>query len=153
MGALPDDWTLPALDARTTAWFTSGELAVQECAGCGTRQHPPEEVCHHCGSMSFGHVALSPRGTVHSYTVAHYPVHPRLAGSVPYTVVLVSLDDAPEVRVVGNLSDGPAEAGAGKVFIGMPVEAFWEEREVDGEVVRLPQWRPADGGPDGEDRR
>ncbi len=154
MGVLPDDWALPALDARNTVWFTSGQLAVQRCAGCGTAQHPPEEVCHRCGSMSFDHVAVAPRGTVHSYTVAHYPVHPALAGSVPYTVVLVSLDEAPQVRVVGNLvgdrAVGAAPAGD-EIIIGMPVEAFWEEREVDGQVVRLPQWRPAGrGGPDRE---
>jgi uncharacterized OB-fold protein len=136
MGALPEDWTLPAVDDRTRAWFTSGELLVQRCADCGTIQHPPEEICHRCGSMSFGHVAVAPRGTVHSYTVAHHPVHPALADSVPYTIVLVSLDDAPEVRVVGNLNGGAAS-------IGMPVEAYWEERVADGDVVRLPQWRPA----------
>lgn len=144
MGILPDDWTLPALDARTTTWFTSGRLSVQECAGCGVLQHPPEEICHRCGSMSFTHAEVAPRGTVYSHTVVHYPVHPALADSVPYTVVLVQLEEVPHVRVVGNLA---AEAGSGQeVFIGMPVEAFWEEYEVDGERVRLPQWKPAKPG-------
>ena len=76
----------------------------------------------------------APRGTIHSYTVVHYPANPALAASVPYTVVLVSLDDAPHIRVVGDVQ--------GEVAIGMPVEAWWDEREADdGTVIRLPRWR------------
>jgi uncharacterized OB-fold protein len=73
---------------------------------------------------------------VHSYTVVHYAANPALADAVPYTVVLVSLDDAPHLRVVGGL-DGPVE-------IGMAVVPYWEERATpDGDVVRLPFWRAA----------
>jgi uncharacterized OB-fold protein len=136
--SLPKDWAVPALDATNRAWFTSGRLVVQVCAGCGTVQHPPEEICHTCGSMEFGERTVSPYGTVYSYTVAHYAVHKALADSTPYTVVLVSLDELPEVRVVGNLLDVPVE----EVAIGLPVEADWEERSADdGEVILLPQWR------------
>ena len=79
-------------------------------------------------------------GAKHSYTVVHYPVNAALAGAVPYTVVLVSLDDLPDVRVIGNLP----EATPDLVRIGMPVEAYWDERAADdGTVVHLPQWRPA----------
>jgi uncharacterized OB-fold protein len=71
---------------------------------------------------------------VFSFVVVHYAASPALAESVPYAVVLVSLDEVPEVRVVGNLpSVDPAE-----VRIGMPVAAYWEPRE----GVLLPQWRP-----------
>jgi uncharacterized OB-fold protein len=73
---------------------------------------------------------------VHSYTVVHYAANRALADSVPYTVVLVSLDDAPQLRVVGNME--------GNVEIGMPVVAYWEERVAeDGTIVQLPQWRNA----------
>ena len=132
-GAPPSDWATPEVTAVNQAWFTSGTLAVQRCAACGAVQHPPEEVCHRCGGMEFEYPEVAPRGTVYSFTVAHYAPSPALAESVPYTVVLVSLDELPEVRVVGNLPDtDPAE-----VRIGMPVEAYWEKR--DG--VLLPQWR------------
>ena len=137
MGALPADWGVPELTDANRPWFTSGALAVQECASCSTLIHPPEEVCHACGAMSFGTRVLEPRGTVHSYTVVHYAANRALADAVPYTVVLVSLDDAPHVRVIGNL-DGPAH-------IGMPVVPYWHERTADdGTVVLLPQWRPAE---------
>lgn len=142
MGRLPADWALPALDDWNTAWFTSGQLMLQQCADCGDIQHPPEEICRRCGSMTFAHTPVAARGKVYSYTVAHYAVHPALAGSVPYTVLLVSLDEAPQVRVVGNLAD---DDGAVHAYIGMPVEAFWEERQAGDEVVRLAQWRSLPG--------
>ena len=138
MGALPLDWGLPALTPATEAWFTSGALAVQRCTACGVLQHPPEEICHACGGMDFAIEVLTPGGTVHSYTVVHYAANPALAASVPYTVVLVSLDDAPHLRVVGNIE--------GDVHIGMPVVPYWEERTADdGTLIRLPQWRAATG--------
>jgi uncharacterized OB-fold protein len=134
MGQLPRDWGLPELTETNEAWFTSGELAIQRCEGCGTLQHPPEEICHVCGGMAFGIEMVAPRGTIHSYTVVHYPANSALAESVPYTVVLVSLDDAPDVRVVGDVDD--------VVEIGTPVEAWWDERETDdGTLIRLPRWR------------
>jgi len=135
--ALPQDWALPQLTPFNEAWFTSGAIAVQRCTSCSTLQHPPEEVCHACGAMTFDSQVLAPTGTVHSYTVCHYAANSALAGSVPYTVVLVSLDDAPHVRVVGNI-DGA------DVTIGMPVVATWEQRTAeDGTVILLPQWVPA----------
>ena len=139
------------------AWFTSGELAIQRCTSCAALQHPPEEVCHACGGIRFDTAVLSPHGTVHSYTVVHYAANPALAGSVPYTVVLVALDDAPEVRVVGNLlPDGDGNGNGNGIEgddgplrppIGMPVVAEWDERSAeDGARILLPQWRAASPG-------
>jgi uncharacterized OB-fold protein len=137
-GALPPDWALPGLDATNRAWFTSGELAVQQCEACGALQHPPGEICPTCGSMRFSSRPVAPVGTVYSYTVVHHAVNSALAGSVPYVVVLVSLDDVPGVRVVGNLLDISRD----EVAIGLAVEATWQERPTDdAEVILLPQWR------------
>src|SRR5437879_1236570 len=97
MGELPDDWALPTITPVNEAWFTAGALAVQCCSVCSTLQHPPEEVCHRCGAMNFTTKIVSPRGTIVSHTVVHYPAHPALADAVPYTVVIVSPDDAPHV--------------------------------------------------------
>ncbi len=134
-GAPPADWATPELTPTNRAWFTTGTLAVQRCTACGALQHPPEEVCHRCGATDFDHRVAEPHGTVHSFTVVHYPPSAALSESVPYAVVLVSLDELPEVRVLGNMPDtDPA-----RVHIGMAVEAYWEDR--DG--VKLPQWRPS----------
>jgi uncharacterized OB-fold protein len=137
MSVLPADWALPQLTPWNEAWFTSGALVIQRCASCATLQHPPEEICHKCGSLAFDGVTVAPTGTVHSYTIAHYAANPALVDSVPYTVVLVSLDEVPAIRVVGNL------AGT-DVHIGMPVVAEWDEHTAeDGTAILLPQWRPA----------
>jgi hypothetical protein len=89
--------------------------------------------------MTFTATELPAEGTVHSFTVVHYPVHPALAGSVPYAVVLVALDDHPSIRIVGNVID----CEPGEVGIGMVVEAIWQERSDQEGTVYLLQWRPA----------
>ena len=137
---LGEDWTLPGLSPLNREWFGRGELRVQTCEVCATLQHPPEEICHQCGSMRFGHTSMAPRGTVYSYTVAHYPVHRALAQYVPYAVVLVSLDEQPEIRVIGNVLDvDPSE-----IRIGMALVATWTERaNADGDTVQFLQWMAA----------
>ncbi|MEE8313556.1 MAG: Zn-ribbon domain-containing OB-fold protein [Myxococcota bacterium] len=134
---LPEDWTLPAVDELNEAFFTSGRILLQSCAGCGTIQHPPEEICHRCQGTEFETRESSGRGTVYSYTVIHHPAHPKLAQSVPYAVVLVSLDDFPDVRITGNVLNRAFDG----VSIGLPVRAVWEEiKTKNGAVYRLPQW-------------
>jgi uncharacterized OB-fold protein len=72
--------------------------------------------------------------------VVRHPTHPALSKSIPYVVVLVSLDELPEVRVTGNLLEIAPE----KVRVGLPVRAIWEEVKDDsGQILRLPQWVPA----------
>jgi uncharacterized OB-fold protein len=137
---LPDEWTLPRLNAVNRLWFESGALLVQTCAACAVRQHPPEEICHRCGSMEFTSTELSSGGVIHSFTVVHYAVNGALADSVPYAVILVALDDDPEIRIVGNLLDSPPEA----VHIGMRVRASWQERTDGDGTVQLLQWEPHD---------
>jgi uncharacterized OB-fold protein len=136
MGVPPPTTGVPAITQFNEAWFTSGTLAIQQCTACGTRQHPPEEICHSCGGYSFRYEVLSPTGTVYSHTVVHYAASPSLGDAIPYTIVLVALDDDPAIRVVGNL-DEPTD----EVRIGLPVEAYWESRSANGRTVLIPQWR------------
>ena len=139
---MPAGWAIPALSAFNRAFFTSGKLVLQECAACGNVQHPPEEVCYGCLAMDFQPREASGLGTIHSFIVIHYPVAQILAGSVPYTVVLVSLDDFPSVRVVGNVLNRLPD----EVDIGQRVKAVFEEiASADGsEVILLPQWEVLD---------
>lgn len=136
---LPDDWTLPRLNAFNREWFTSAALRVQTCSVCGARQHPPEEICHTCGSMELTTTELTARGVIHSYTVAHYAVNPALAHSVPYAVVLVALDDDPDIRIIGNVLD----LEPGSIHIGMKVTGTWQELTDGDGTVQLLQWVPA----------
>jgi len=138
---LPEDWTLPAIDARNEAFFCSGRLVFRRCAECGFVQHPPEDVCAGCQGVDFEACEAAGRGRVHSYTVAHHPAHPSLVEFVPYAVVLVELDDHPHIRIVGNLLAVSPEA----LHIGQAVRVIWETVEdEDGRPLKLPQWMPAD---------
>lgn len=135
---LGDGWLLPALDDHSRAWFTTGTLPVQECAGCGALQHPPDDVCGSCQGVEFTVRESRGEGRVESVAVVHHPVHPALAGACPYAVAVVSLDDAPGVHAIGNVRG----CAPGEVAIGQRVRVVFEEvaDPESGERLRIPQW-------------
>jgi uncharacterized protein len=126
---------IPVDDDRDTAGFFEAarrhELAIRRCDGCDAVLHMPRAYCHACGSWEGRWEPVKGTGTVYSWTVVEHQVHPLYP--VPYTVVLVELDDLPGTRLVGHL------AGAPTLAIGQRLEAWFEPLE-DGTV--LPQWRP-----------
>ena len=136
--ALGDDWLLPALDAKNQAWFGSGTLALQVCTRCQVVQFPPEDACRGCGSFELGTRVSAGRGRVESLAVVHHAVHPLLRPHVPYLVVLVALDDAPHVRLLGNVLNRAYD----QVAIGERVRVVFEEvtDPESGERLRIPQW-------------
>jgi uncharacterized OB-fold protein len=135
MTALVAARILPVDDDRDTGGFFEaarrGELVVRACSSCGTVLHVPRAYCFACGSFDTVWRPVSGRGRVYSWTTVEHAVHP--AFPVPYTVVLVELDDHPEARFVGYLPGVPP------LTEGQPMEAWFEELD-DGVV--LPQWRP-----------
>lgn len=135
---LGDDWLLPALDEKNRAWFTSGTLALQVCAQCAVVQFPPEDACRSCGSFELGTRASAGRGVVESVAVVHHAVHPLLRPRVPYAVALVALDDAPHVRLLGNVLNRAHD----QLAIGQRVRVVFEEvtDPESGELLRIPQW-------------
>ncbi|MFE1879737.1 Zn-ribbon domain-containing OB-fold protein [Streptomyces diastatochromogenes] len=116
-----------------------GELRVQACSDCGEPRFPPRPCCPHCQSFASEWRAVSGRGRVWSYVVPHPPLLPEYAEQAPYNVVVVELEDAPRIRLVGNLV---ARAGA-------PLNSFDPQRIRIGARVQvvfsdgLPQWAPA----------
>jgi uncharacterized OB-fold protein len=70
---------------------------------------------------------------VYSWTVVEHQVHP--AFPVPYTILLIELDDMPGVRLVGNI------AGDAVLNIGDPVRATFDPA---GNEVTFPQWTVLD---------
>ncbi|WP_089101963.1 Zn-ribbon domain-containing OB-fold protein [Streptomyces hyaluromycini] len=113
-----------------------GELRVQTCADCHEPRFPPRPCCPHCQSFASEWRPTSGRGRIWSYVVPHPPLLPEYAAQAPYNVVVVELDDAPRVRLVGNVV---SEAGAplnslplDRIRIGARVQAVF----ADG----LPQW-------------
>lgn len=126
----------PVTDDADTAGFWAaareGYLVVRQCAGCGEVLHLPRAYCHLCGTWSEQWKRVSGQGRLSSWTRVDHQVHP--AFPVPYTIVLVALEDEPAVRLVGQLPGSPG------LVAGQPMEAWFEEL-ADGVV--LPQWRPA----------
>ena len=122
-------------DIDTSGFFEAarrGELAIRMCNGCDAVLHMPRAYCHRCGTWDGRWHAVAGTGTVYSWTVVEHQVHP--AFPVPYTVILVELDELPGTRLMGNLP------GAPELAIGQPVEVWFETLDADGPVV-LPQWR------------
>ena len=123
-------------DIDTGGFFEAArrnELAIRMCNGCDAVLHMPRAYCHTCGSWEGRWQPVAGSGTVYSWTVVEHQVHP--AYPVPYTVVLVELDDVPAARLVGYLP------GAPELAAGQPMQV-WFETVADGVV--LPQWAPAE---------
>jgi uncharacterized OB-fold protein len=113
-----------------------GEHRDQACADCGELRFPPRPCCPHCQSFADQWRPVSGRGRVWSYVVPHPPLLPDYAAQAPYNVVVVELEEAPRIRLVGNLVTA---AGAplnsldpGRIRIGARVHVVF----ADG----LPQW-------------
>jgi hypothetical protein len=134
---LPPTMPPPAVTDDTRPFWEAcrrGELVAQRCTHCGTFRHPPTPVCWRCRSFAHAWAPVSGRGTVFSYAVVRRAFLPELEEYVPYTVVVVALDDAPGVRLVSNLVDAPPE----EVRVGLPVEVVFEEA---GGEVTVPRFR------------
>jgi uncharacterized protein len=124
MSLLPGAPPPEPADADEAAFFAhcdARDLRIQRCAACGRFRHPPGPACPDCRSMEAEWAAVPGSGTLFSYTVAHHAVHPGLKDAVPYTIALVHLDGAGDVRLVSNL------IGAAEPRIGLRVALAWEE--------------------------
>ena len=135
---LGDDWIVPALDDKYRPFFTSGRIQAQACDDCGAFQQPPDDLCGSCQSANLSFRECSGEGSVASAVVVHQAVHPILADRVPYTVVVVAVDDAPGVSFIGNV----VNREPGEVRIGDRVRATFEScTSPEGdEPLRIPQW-------------
>jgi uncharacterized protein len=134
----PPGMPLPAITDDTRPFWDACRrhaLAIQRCTGCGAFRHPPAPVCWRCRSFAHEWTTASGRGTVFSHAVVHRAFLPELESRVPYTVVAVTLDDVPGVRLVSNL----VEATPGAVRVGLAVEVVFEEVSAD---VAVPRFRP-----------
>lgn len=133
---MPEDWPIPELDRFNRDFFTAGKLVVQQCVPCGLVQHPPDAACNTCKAMEFRSLETNGEGTIYSYIVVHNPPAPALAEAVPYAVALVTLDEHPHVRILGNVLN----CEPGEVAIGQRVRAVFEEIIDEDETLLMPQW-------------
>jgi uncharacterized OB-fold protein len=126
---------LPVTNDPDTAGFwlaaERSEVAVCACANCGAVLHLPRSHCHICRSWTVEWKVVAPTARLVSWTVAEHEVHPSFP--VPYTLVLVELDEAPGVRLVGHLEGRP------RLVAGMPMRAEFVTRP---RHVTLVNWIP-----------
>lgn len=129
---------LPVLDPLNREWFTRGVITIQRCSDCQALQHPPDEICGACQGTNLEWRECAGGGRVESVVTVHQAVHPAFKASVPYVVVVVSLDDAPGINAIGNVVNRDPQ----DVAIGQPVRAVFEEIEAtdDRERMLVPQW-------------
>lgn len=127
-------------DAPFWAGLREGKLLVQRCPSCSTWQCGPEWLCHRCHRFDPDWVELRPWGHIYSWERVWHPAHPALQEAVPYRVVLVELQDAPGVRLLGNLLGTASEA----VQIGAAVDGVFESHGDADPPYNLLQWRPRD---------
>lgn len=82
---------------------TAASLGLRACASCSAVQLPPLPRCRRCGHDAFVPTTSSGRGTVVTHTCVRRQFT-EISPQVPYTVVLVKLDEGP--RVLGLLAPG-----------------------------------------------
>ena len=112
-----------------------GVLRIQHCADCGKARHYPRYICDACHSFETVWKESGGRGTVHSWTVAHHAFHPGFAGELPYTLVVVDLEEG--VRALGRYAEPSGEG----LRLGLPVRLGFIE---GGGGYRLPTFSPED---------
>jgi hypothetical protein len=138
---------IPDIDEQSRPFWdgcAAGELRMQRCASCRRWRFPPRPVCPNCRSMDSEWVAVSGRGTVWSFVVPHPPLLPAYEPLAPYNVIVVTLEEDPALRLVGNLV---ADAGApinsvdaSTITIGDPVRVVFQ---VLADDIVIPRWIPA----------
>ena len=139
-----DGFLLPLRDEDGEGFWEGtlrGEFRIQACGACGRLRFPPRPMCPHCRSTASEWRTMSGRGTVWSFVVPHPPLLEAYQAVAPYNVVVVSLDEDPGIRLVGNLvasEEGPInEVDPDSIRIGDPVRVVFPRITED---TALPRW-------------
>jgi len=96
------------------------QLTMQRCMDCRELVWYPRFGCPHCGGTALQWEQLSGRGVVYAVSVHHRPALPALADKVPYSVVLVDLDEG--ARIMSNVFGVPPRVGdlVGVAWVPLP---------------------------------
>jgi uncharacterized OB-fold protein len=111
-----------------------GRLVVQRCGCCAALRWPPLPGCPECRSRETTWTDVAPSGTIWSFVIYHRAFLAQLRAEIPYTVVMVELDDGP--YMIGRLVPGGRPPSVG----GRAVAEF---AGIDG--VPSVRWRMAAG--------
>jgi uncharacterized OB-fold protein len=89
-----------------------------KCHACGSVMMPPAMVCRQCSGTDLETTEVKGSGKIRTFTTVYVAAEGR-ESEVPYTIVLVELDDGP--WVMGNL-DGIDPKEASMELIGKKVK-------------------------------
>jgi hypothetical protein len=117
-------------------------LVVQRCDSCEAWVWQPRPLCPRCHGESLTWQKIEGAAKVVSWTALHPPVLPVWADKLPFVILLVELDDAPGVRMIGQLVDDEGEVlrtnGEPEgIAMDAPVALRWR---VDEGGQTLPAW-------------
>jgi len=91
------------IDFRTYSnALKKNQLLGLKCSSCGCITCPPKMVCQECASTEQEIIELSGQGKITTFTTTYVASLGREA-EVPYTLVMVALDEGPWIS--GNLID------------------------------------------------
>lgn len=118
---------LPVLERDAAYWaaLRSGNLTGLICRQCGTVRMPTLRDCPECLSSDCETVLLSGRGTVISACRFHRAYFKQLADTLPYTVVLVRLEEGP--LVYSNLVEEPEMLPEPGTFVFAVIRPFGDD--------------------------
>lgn len=118
-------------EGHDNAWwwegFRNGRILIQKCSSCGLLRHPCRPMCGQCQSTEWEAVEASGKGTVHSFTIIHYPPVPGY--DYPLAVGLIDLEEG--TRIVANVKGCELE----DIHIGMKVEGIVEPVSDDDDLM------------------
>ena len=114
-----------------------------KCRACGAITVPPKIACRQCTGSELGVVELKGNGKIRTFTTVNVASEGR-EDEVPYTIVMVELDEGP--WLMGNLEgidppDTSMELIGKKVAMGNDI--FGGDKYSAGESAR-PVFRPVD---------
>lgn len=96
------------------------ELLMQRCESCDQLVWYPRFVCPHCGQSKLRWEELSGQGVVYAVSVHHRAAHPAFTERVPYSVVLIDLDEG--VRMMSNVFGPPPTVGDAVSVAWLPLD-------------------------------
>lgn len=90
-----------ATDTPFTQGLAAGRLRYQRCEACGSALTGQRYACTRCGSARLAWCDAAGTGTVYAVSTVHRAPTEALRALVPYTLVLVDLDEGPRMMAHG----------------------------------------------------
>ncbi|MQF82584.1 hypothetical protein FIM02_00230 [SAR202 cluster bacterium AD-802-E10_MRT_200m] len=115
----------------------SGKLMIQRCNHCKSYYHPPVSSCAKCvgeeeAALEFE--VVSGRGTVYSHTLIRDTRIKGFEDIMPYTVVMVELEEQPRLIHYANMPQTEAD----EITVGASVEVIFIDI---GDGIKLPDFK------------